>query len=382
MLPDIPTRAWIILAIAVIAVAPARYIYRHLTHSPRRRDITLPPEDLSWRSERTLALSALSLAGLAALAGFIFTPAAEALARSPQLPTLLAGGLGLFSLWTVVRGHIRGVIEPMVRGPSWEFRRADQPKRYWASMAWNALLGWGMLFVAYAMIASVDRDRCFADDDDIPPAERIAGCDAALADASLSESGRANLLTARAWNQEQAGDTARALADYDRALAADNTNPEAFYYRGMLHESLGHEQLANEDYNSAILLDPDDARVRLTRGVFYLNQGNLRGALEDLNRADSLKPGDVWILANRGAVQAWLENLAAARRDLNAARAIDSRNEVVLAGDAIVSFQEGNAPSAARQLDALLEIYPDNRWATDFRAEVVAGTDRSDRAPE
>ena len=37
------------------------------------------------------------------------------------------------------QGSVDGQCQPMVRGTGWRFARAEQPKRYWVSMAWNVL---------------------------------------------------------------------------------------------------------------------------------------------------------------------------------------------------------------------------------------------------
>ena len=80
MLDGVPAQIWLLIGIAAAAVPGAAYIYRYIVHSRRYRDITLAPEELSWRTRPLLLRNALLLAVLGALAVFIFTPDAERLA--------------------------------------------------------------------------------------------------------------------------------------------------------------------------------------------------------------------------------------------------------------------------------------------------------------
>ena len=80
MFDDVPTRAWLLLLIAIVAWMPMQYIVRHLAATAAQRDITQAPEDLSWRSTATLIKSVAAVMALAAFALFIFTPSAEAFA--------------------------------------------------------------------------------------------------------------------------------------------------------------------------------------------------------------------------------------------------------------------------------------------------------------
>ena len=67
MFNDVPVRFWLLLLIAAIAWAPARYVYRHVRRSPSQRDITQLVEDPNWRSSGALTTNVAILAGLAVL---------------------------------------------------------------------------------------------------------------------------------------------------------------------------------------------------------------------------------------------------------------------------------------------------------------------------
>ncbi len=68
MLDKVPAQVWILVAIAAVAYTPARYVFRHVSHAPSKRDITQLPEDLDWRTNGWLIRNGALLIGLAALA--------------------------------------------------------------------------------------------------------------------------------------------------------------------------------------------------------------------------------------------------------------------------------------------------------------------------
>jgi Flp pilus assembly protein TadD len=306
----------------------------------------------------------------AASAVFIFTPQARSFAGSAFfLPTLLTG-VGTFALHAAGHGLLTGSVSPLVRGLTGHYSRENQPKRFWASIFYNAVLGGSLLAMAPLAYADGKRSRCM-DRQGVSSAEVLEACSSLLDDKALSVLDRHRALLVRGRNHAELGNYEQAMLDYDRAIHLDNTDSEAFYLRALLYERRGHDQLANEDFNSAILLDPDVPRFRLARGVFYINRGNLYGARQDLNRADALDPDNAWILANRGVTEAWLQNFPAARRDLDAARALDPDNRVVLSGGAIVKFQTGDLPGALRDIETLLRMDPGDQWANGFRGEIT-----------
>jgi hypothetical protein len=146
MFDAVPLKVWLLLLIGAIGWMPARYILRHVGRSPSKRDITQPAEDFSWRSRGALAKNVAILIGLAALTVFIFTPTAAEFARSPSFMPILLVCFGAVALWSVAVSLMKGKIEPFARGVSWQFRREEHPKRFWASAGWNMLLG-GIMFV-------------------------------------------------------------------------------------------------------------------------------------------------------------------------------------------------------------------------------------------
>ena len=233
----VPVRVWLLIAIVAIGYAPTLYVYRHVLHAPSRRDITQPAEDLSWRTSGQLTLSLLVLAILAGLAVFIFTPAAVSFARSPiLLPALLLGG-GAWALFTVLQGFKRGEIEPIVRGFSGLYHRDSQPKRFWASVMWNALLGCILLWIAFKTTEEAEertlRNRCYNEQSVFSPQEVLSACNELISKWEGSPGRLADYIGGRGIAYHTLGDYRRAIADYGDAIRLNPRDYYPYYNRGL-----------------------------------------------------------------------------------------------------------------------------------------------------
>ncbi len=156
MLDWVPIQGWLLILMGLFGYQQVVYVYQHLTHAPSRRDITKPSEDLSWRSDSQLAKSVAILLLLAALAVFIFTPAATEFASSPSFWPLIMSGLASVFLYWLAAGVVKGEIEPIVRGDWGPYSREDQPKKYWASLAWNVMMTVLFVWMAFNMWTNPD----------------------------------------------------------------------------------------------------------------------------------------------------------------------------------------------------------------------------------
>ena len=321
---------------------------RHVQHAPSRRDITQPPEDLSWRTSRQLVQSLAIVATTAALAIFIFTPEAEHLAHSPIFPPLLMSAFSMIALRSVWTGIRSGSTRPFVRGLNQTYYRDDQPRRFWASIGWNALLGILSFFLSFSIDfgPKIDAltDRCFDVETRYSPQAAIAACSNLLAKAGTNQAARAEILGARGSSYHRLGDYRRAIADYSAAIGLDRENADAY----------------------------------LNRGMALLDNGKSDGAVADLTKAHELSPKDPFILATRGMTYAWRGQRALAKRDLHAARAIDPSIQNLLRGEALLSFQAGDMAAAVSKLTSVLERYPDDQWSLETRARAYDQLGRYD----
>ena len=154
-LDSIPPQGWVVAVLAITAWAPTNYVWQYLTHERTPRDITQPPEDTSWKSPRLFFRSLAVVAVLIGIGIFAFTPQAEQFAKSQWFVPALAGAFGSYAIGTLIPGWRNGSIEPLVRGISESYSRDTQPKRYWASLIWNGVLGIALLIMSAAGTASL-----------------------------------------------------------------------------------------------------------------------------------------------------------------------------------------------------------------------------------
>jgi tetratricopeptide (TPR) repeat protein len=290
----------------------------------------------SKRSLWRYAPLALILLGI----GFIaYTAAGKRLAQEPIFWPSLMALFGAWALFTVLQGFRTGKVTPWVRG-SWDsYDRETHPKSYWASMAWNAVLGGGVFWFALVGLRDVPsqtvQNHCANEHDQFTVKASFDACTQLI--------------------------VGKARATY---LSAG----DAYDYRGYDDERLNNRELAIADYTQAIRLEPKDEYAYFHRGVIFLNTRRLDNAVADLSRAHELDPKDAWSLANRGLAYALMKDTPRAEADFRVVEASDKSNPVMLRGRAVLSINALNMADAVSYLTASLKSDPDNVWTVRTRA--------------
>lgn len=368
MTDAIPTQAWLVLMLAVMAAGPAIYVWRHFKHG--LPDITQPPEDLSWRSTAKLYRSLASLVGLLAVGVFIFTPWAKEFAESDYFVPTLTGAFGAFALGRAAVEFSQGKAEPLVKGFNATYDREEQPARYWASLGWNTVLGGALLALSATIFQQTLTPRCddYTDDKD-KLAEALITCNALLAEAATDSASRADLLHARGRVQHDLGNHARALADYTAALEIDPDNSYALFNRGLIHAVMGNQPRAIEDFNASLELRPDNYQAYHERGLSYLNMGMFNEAIADMTLVHTRDPDHEYALSNRGIAYAWLNNAERAEADFRTFSPGDPAWPVVLRGRAVLAEKRGDYRSAIALLTEALHIDPEDEFSLSHRAD-------------
>lgn len=267
-----------------------------------------------------------------------FTPAGKRLAQTPSFWPIMMIGLGGWSLFTVTQGFAKGRIEPIVRGLHNTYQREKQPKRFWASMTWNALLGGFFLWAAFSGLRDgpqqAVQDRCYNQHDKFTSQEAFDAC-----------------------TQLIEGKTPLGYL----------SKGDAFVYRAISEQRSNRAQ-AIADYTQAIRLQPDDGDAYFSRGLLLLNSGRPDDAIADFSRAYQLNPKNIWPLANRGLAYALTKDSSRAKTDFRVVEASDKSNPVMLRGRAVLSINSLNMTDAVNYLTASLKSDPDNVWAVRTRA--------------
>ena len=268
------------------------------------------------------------------------TPAGQQLARQPSFWPILMVGFAGWALFTVTRGFSNGQIQPFVRGFSNTYEREAEPKRFWASMAWNAAMGCLFLWMVFQMSqqngAQAAQDRCYNRHREFPP--RVAA------------------------------DACTQLIDGKTRLTY-LSKADAFVDRGISEESLNDRAGALNDYSNAIRVRPDDYYAYADRGLLFLDMMKFDPAIADFTKAHELDPKSPWPLANRGVAYAWKNDRTRAEDDFELVRRIDPANPVVRHGEAIMSMTAGNLEGAIGELTSALKLDPRDYWALQTRAD-------------
>lgn len=333
----IPPRALLTIFLAICVVGAAIYCWRYLTHSLNPRDITLPPEDLSWKSRPQFYRSLGIVAVLTGLAVFVWTPKAEEFAKSGWLYPALLGIIGSYSIATVIRGWKCGVIQPLIRGVDTSFNHAEQPKRYWASLLWNAFLGTACLAGSLAVGRDNLTPECIDPDteDQAELQDALAECNALAADGDLK---------------------AATLADFHAA-------------RGRIFQRLGRFENATEDYSRAIALDPRDSFSLHSRGVIHAYRGRFAAAIADLNASLALRPDNPGGYDDRAWVHALAGHRELAEKDFRRSGERAPPWAHILVRRAELAIERGDYASAVILSSEALATQPDDMLALQLRSE-------------
>lgn len=83
-----------------------------------------------------------------------------------------------------------------------------------------------------------------------------------------------------------------AVAAYDRALAIDPANGEAWRYRGHSLSQLGRQDEAEISFTKALQVNPGDQEAWYFQALSRDSAGNTTGALDSVNHAVAITPGN------------------------------------------------------------------------------------------
>jgi predicted O-linked N-acetylglucosamine transferase (SPINDLY family) len=114
-----------------------------------------------------------------------------------------------------------------------------------------------------------------------------------------------------------------ALIAYDRAIAMDPVNWEAFYNRGNALAALKRFEDALASYDKSIALFPHNAEVHDNRGTTLANLQRFDEALASFTRAIQLNPNHARAYANRAPTHAHFKQYEKALNDYDKALALD-----------------------------------------------------------
>jgi tetratricopeptide (TPR) repeat protein len=190
------------------------------------------------------------------------------------------------------------------------------------------------------------------------------------------------------------GDKKGAIADYDKALAINPRESDAYIGRGLAKEKTGDPSGAIDDYNQALAINPKDYLhlIYFNRGIardklgdfqgalvdcsqaLSINPkfsvayeclgkarhelGDNRGAIEEYTKALTIKPKEVLLYFNRGVVKQDLGDKQGAITDYSKALLINPQHAYSYFNRGVVKHGLGDKQGAVDDFDKALAINP------------------------
>ncbi|MDR0758231.1 MAG: tetratricopeptide repeat protein [Tannerella sp.] len=138
--------------------------------------------------------------------------------------------------------------------------------------------------------------------------------------------------------------------------------------RGVMYLEKGDTARAMADLNKAVEIDPYYAPCYGNRAILLYQTGHLNEALADLNEAIRLNTRESGYYINRGLVRYEMNDLRGAMADYDQVIAIDSHNLIARFNRGLLRFQVGDNNRAIEDFDVVIMHEPDNYMAYYNRA--------------
>jgi tetratricopeptide (TPR) repeat protein len=157
-------------------------------------------------------------------------------------------------------------------------------------------------------------------------------------------------------------DFEKAIADFDKAIAANKAYVKAYVGRGMCNFMLDKHSKAISDLNMAIQRDPENVTALFWRGSSYMMSGFSKEAISDFTGVLKKQPENSWSYMNRGICQFRLDKLDEAIADASKAVSYNPKRGDPYAIRALCYYKKGKFDSAARDLKYAVEVTPKNAY--------------------
>jgi len=189
--------------------------------------------------------------------------------------------------------------------------------------------------------------------------------------AALAEFDRALALApndSMAWTdlarfRRSSGDMAGAIRAADRAVAARPGNAEAIVLRGELTRSQYGLAAALPWFDRALEIDPANVTALLERAITYGDLGRMGDMLDDAREAHRLTGGHPTAYYLQAVLAARARNFELARSIYNRTGGAFDASPAGMLLESAIDFETGNAEQAAARLARLVDLQPGNRKA-------------------
>lgn len=224
--------------------------------------------------------------------------------------------------------------------------------------------------VACPVFAAADNMRLCEGHAGVALTRQVRACSAVIA----AKPGAAQRLIVayanRAWAYTLLGDSDRAVADFDKAIALDPALESAHRGKGIAHHRKGQYREAIAAFGRAIAAKPDYAGAFVDRGLAHAALGEGQRALADLDAAVGILPdvGRYYFL--RASVTERLGKADTALADLDRAVSLEPKTAVCRIARGRVLATLGRTKEAIADFTAALALDPAlttaKRWIDDL----------------
>jgi tetratricopeptide (TPR) repeat protein len=150
------------------------------------------------------------------------------------------------------------------------------------------------------------------------------------------------------------------VRELNEMIQDDPEDAYAYRLRADAQEDLGEFAKALSDYDTAILLDPTDAETFSNRGDLFCEIRRYDRAFADFDRAIQLNPNEPALYINRGVAHSAKGDYDAAIADYDSAIKLGSKRPEIYANRALARVAKGEMDNALADFDRAIELAPDD----------------------
>lgn len=182
-------------------------------------------------------------------------------------------------------------------------------------------------------------------------------------DRRIDDAGRAQMFQNRGIAYQDAGNTDRALLDFNSCIDLQPKNPAFFENRGLIFVDKQLFDIAFKDFDRALELDPKNARAYVNRASAARLMGDYEQAVRDCSQALRLKENYAQALIGRAYTWFGWNRPELARNDFAAASKVEGFAAAGEVGLGDLDLAKGELAAAEKHFKLAVSLDPNNLGA-------------------
>ena len=170
--------------------------------------------------------------------------------------------------------------------------------------------------------------------------------------------------------KEKSADFKQAFSNYDKCLALNNKNVEAYKRRGLLHQGNGELDAAMNDFNAMYEIAPQSSEALKYRGISEMLNEKYGLALADFDEYEQRFDNDSDIFFNKGHCLNQLGKLADAVVSFKKALSLNPKDYEVIFEIAQNNYTLGNREESLLMCDSILNSLDCHVMATNLKGVI------------